>query len=103
MQNCDTTFETNDIQTAFNGRIRLLRLRLDGFVGNPRYNHLLQLSFGHDDVGDISATSDVNIKRDPVVFYKISPFLDLGFGQTKLPGNRESVNSSGILQLYDRT
>jgi hypothetical protein len=38
-----------------------------------------------------------------MVFYRPSPKFQIGFGQTKLPGNRQRVNSSGDLQFVDRS
>lgn len=37
------------------------------------------------------------------MFYRPNNHWSIGFGQTKLPGNRQRVNSSGALQLTDRT
>ncbi|MBK6667214.1 MAG: porin [Saprospiraceae bacterium] len=88
---------------AFDGQIRRLRLRFDGYLGDPRFIYLLQLSFAPGDVGEIEEGSNLNIIRDAVGFYKINNNWNVGFGQTKLPGNRQRVNSSGALQLSDRT
>jgi hypothetical protein len=41
--------------------------------------------------------------RDAVIYYQLRPKLRLGFGQTKLPGNRQRVVSSGDLQFPDRS
>lgn len=103
MQNRFTVSE-NEENIAFNGQIRRLRLRFDGFVGNPNFLYVLQLSFSPGDVGgEIIEGENLNIIRDAVVYYKLSKKFNVGFGQTKLPGNRQRINSSGALQLSDRT
>ncbi|MDD1524972.1 porin [Riemerella anatipestifer] len=89
--------------TEYKAAIRRLRLRFDGYVGNPRFLYAIQLSFAPDDVGEIKEGNPLNIIRDAIVFYKATNKLMLGFGQTKLPGNRQRVNSSGALDLTDRS
>jgi phosphate-selective porin OprO/OprP len=92
-----------DDKSGFGAYIRRLRLRLDGYVGNPKFLYALQLSFAPDDVGEIQEGKNINIIRDAVIFYRPSNNWTFGFGQTKLPGNRQRVNSSGALQLPDRS
>jgi len=53
--------------------------------------------------GVIEDGENVNIIRDAVMFYRPNKYWSIAFGQTKLPGNRQRVNSSGALQLTDRT
>ena len=38
---------------AYSGEIRRLRLRFDGYVGNPHFLYVIQLSFAPGDVGEI--------------------------------------------------
>lgn len=90
---------TNDNQVRYSTEIRRLRLRFDGYVIDPKFAYTLQLSFSPGDVGG----SSVNIIRDAMVYYRPDKYWSLGFGQTKLPGNRQRVNSSGALQLTDRS
>lgn len=90
-------------ENAIDGQIRRLRLRLDGYVGNPKFTYALQLSFAPGDVGAIHEGNNINIIRDAVAFYSPNEHWSIGFGQTKLPGNRQRVNSSGALQFTDRT
>ena len=47
--------------------------------------------------------SSPNIVRDAVFIYKPTQKLSIIFGQTKLPGNRQRVVSSGELQFADRS
>ena len=57
--------------------------------------YALQLSFAPGDVGEIKEGENINIIRDAVVFYRPNKHWNISFGQTKLPGNRQRVNSSG--------
>jgi len=41
--------------------------------------------------------------RDAMVYYHLTPKFYIGFGQGKLPGNRERIISSGQQQFYDRS
>lgn len=103
MQNRITYIENDGENGAYDGQIRRLRLRFDGYVGNPKFLYVIQLSFAPGDVGEIKEGENINIIRDAVVFYRPNKNWNIGFGQTKLPGNRQRVNSSGGLQLTDRT
>jgi phosphate-selective porin OprO and OprP len=103
MQNRATYLQQEDEDAAIDGQIRRLRLRFDGYVGDPRFLYAIQLSFAPGDVGEIRDGENINIIRDAVVFYRPNKHWNIGFGQTKLPGNRQRVNSSGALQLTDRS
>ncbi len=87
---------------AAQGRVRRLRLRFDGFVYSPKISYVLQLSFSREDM-DWDRTQFPNIIRDAMIFYRFNDKLTLGLGQTKLPGNRQRVISSGDLQFVDRS
>lgn len=91
-----------DENTQIEARVRRLRLRFDGFVYSPRLSYVIQLSFSRGDM-DWDNTQLPNVVRDAMIFYRVSPKLILGLGQTKLPGNRQRVNSSGDLQFVDRS
>jgi phosphate-selective porin OprO and OprP len=103
MQNRVTYIENEDEDAAYAGEIRRLRLRFDGYVGDPRFLYVIQLSFAPGDVGEIYEGENINIIRDAAVFYRPNKHWSFLFGQTKLPGNRQRVNSSGALQLTDRS
>jgi phosphate-selective porin OprO and OprP len=83
-------------------RVRRLRLRFDGFIYTPRLYYLIQLAFTRADM-DFDDTSFPNVVRDAMVIYAVTESFSIGLGQTKLPGNRQRVNSSGDLQLADRS
>ena len=82
----------------FEARIRRLRLRFDGFLYTPKLTYLIQLSFSRGDL-DYESLGFPNIVRDAYIQYAVSKSFSVGFGQTKLPGNRQRVTSSGDLQL----
>lgn len=92
-----------DDETSYEAMIRRLRLRFDGYVGSPKFLYAIQLSFSPKDVGPLEDDGDLNIIRDAMIFYVPNKNWSFGFGQTKLPGNRQRVNSSGALQLTDRS
>lgn len=103
MQNRVTYTENEGEDGFYDGQIRRLRLRFDGYVGSPKFLYAVQLSFAPGDVGEIREGENINIIRDAVVFYRPNNHWNISFGQTKLPGNRQRVNSSGGLQLTDRS
>ncbi|WP_179317561.1 porin [Winogradskyella undariae] len=103
MQNRFTSLYNEDAEDGYEAMIRRLRLRFDGYVGDPSIIYVIQLSFSPNDVGAIEDGDNLNIIRDAIVFYRPDNHWNIGFGQTKLPGNRQRINSSGALQLTDRS
>lgn len=103
VQNRAAYLQEEDEDGAVDAQIRRLRLRFDGYVGDPRFLYAIQLSFAPGDVGQAHEGENINIIRDAVIFYRPNKHWNIGFGQTKLPGNRQRVNSSGALQLTDRS
>ena len=103
LQNRITYYNNEDENESYEGQIRRLRLRFDGYVGNPKFLYAIQLSFAPGDVGELKDGENINIIRDAVVMYRPNKKWNISFGQTKLPGNRQRVNSSGALQLSDRS
>jgi len=97
------TYTSDGNTDAVEAAVRRLRLRFDGFVGDPRFLYAIQLSFAPGDVGELSPGDNINIIRDAVFFYRPNRNWNFSFGQTKLPGNRQRINSSGALQLTDRS
>ena len=79
-----------------------LRLRLDGFVLNDRIRYYLQLNFSRQDL-DLVEDVVAQPVRDAMVYYHFNKYTYIGFGQSKLPGNRQRVVSSGNLQFADRS
>ncbi|TNE68758.1 porin [bacterium] len=81
---------------------RRFRLRSDGYVVDKTFRYAFQLSFTQGDQ-DFATTGLPNIVRDAMVFYKPNNKFEIGFGLTKLPGNRQRVISSGEQQFVDRS
>ena len=105
MQNRASYYHLPEEETdEMDAKIRRLRLRFDGFLGNPKFLYAIQLSFATDDLGELQENEErFNVIRDAVFMYRPNKNWNLIFGQTKLPGNRQRVNSSGALQFTDRT
>ncbi len=98
-----TSISGNDLGAeSFEARIRRLRLRMDGYIYNPKLTYTIQLGFTRGDQ-DYDDTDVPNIVRDAVVFYHFTDNFYVAFGQNKLPGNRQRVNSSGELQFAERS
>ncbi len=104
----NTISASNFSASEIEARVRRLRLRMQGFIVDPRLNYYIQLSFSRGDMDwedndNSEENSSPNVVRDAVVVYKPNPNLAITFGQTKLPGNRQRVVSSGELQFPDRS
>lgn len=103
-----TVSEKDFSASEIEARVRRLRMRIEGFVINPKITYYVQLSFSRGDmdwsVRDNSTfNNSPNIVRDAVVFYRPNKHFTFLIGQTKLPGNRQRVVSSGDLQFADRS
>lgn len=91
----------NEDKPGYEALVRRLRLRFEGFLISPKFEYKLQLAFTSRDM-DLESGSP-QIVRDAIVYYNPTPLWSFGLGQTKLPGNRERLNSSGELQMPDRS
>lgn len=100
------TYETEDTEDlsakVANFEVRRARIRLEGNVFDPRLIYKIQLSFTRGDM-DFDRTQYPNILRDAAVGWKFSDNTIFWYGQTKLPGNRQRVISSGEQQFVDRS
>jgi hypothetical protein len=72
-----------------------MRLKLDGFVYNPKFGYKVELGFSARDIGTVVVGNSGNV-IDGVFFYKPTSDFTIGFGQTKLPGNNQRV----FLQIH---
>lgn len=98
-----TSVAGNDLSVdEFEARIRRLRLRMDGYLYDPRLSYSIQLAFARGDL-DFDETGIPNIVRDAVVFYNFTDDFYVSFGLNKLPGNRQRVTSSGSQQFAERS
>ncbi len=103
-----TISEKNFNSKEWEMRVRRLRFRVDGIILNPKLTYYIQMSFSRgdmdwSDVENSKINTAPNPIRDAMVFYKFNQHFNIGFGQGKLPGNRQRVNSSGELQFVDRS
>lgn len=85
--------------------IRRFRLKFKGFMYKPEIQYKIELALSNRDQGDFFAEQRgaASIVLDAVLKWKFHKNWQLWAGQTKLPGNRERVISSGALQLVDRS
>jgi len=103
------TVSTDDFSASeIEARVRRTRMRIEGFLVNPKINYYVQLSFSRGDMDWVDNDNSVvnsspNIVRDAVLIYKPNSKLSIIFGQTKLPGNRQRVVSSGEQQFAERS
>lgn len=85
--------------------IRRARLKFEGFLLTPRLEYKIELALSNKDNGKVikQGGEGANIVLDAVAKYEAFDNLEIWFGQTKLPGNRERVISSQALQFVDRS
>lgn len=100
--------DTDLAPESFEMRVRRLRMKFTGFVINPKITYYIQLGFARGDMDwrgpdNNKINSSPNIIRDAVIYYNPNSKLRIGFGQTKIPGNRQRVVSSGDQQFFDRS
>jgi phosphate-selective porin OprO/OprP len=82
--------------------VRRLRLRFDGYVLSPKISYYIQLSFSKGDQ-DLENGVVPQTVRDAILYYTFNKNFYIGFGQSKLPGNRQRVISSGNQQFAERS
>ena len=85
--------------------VRRSRLKFSGFAYSPKLTYKLELGLSNRDIGKATSFTNDAPKYilDALVKWNFSGNFVLWFGQTKLPGNRERVISSGNLQQVDRS
>ncbi|MBE7645376.1 porin [Tenacibaculum finnmarkense genomovar ulcerans] len=85
--------------------IRRARLKFNGFAFSPKLSYKVELGLSNKDIGGASVFTN-NAPRyilDAVLKWNFHQNFELWLGQTKLPGNRERIVSSGNLQGVDRS
>jgi phosphate-selective porin OprO and OprP len=85
--------------------VRRSRLKFDGYAFSPKLEYKLELGLSNRDQSGASEFTS-NAPRyilDAVLKWHFYKNFELWVGQTKLPGNRERVISSGNLQGVDRS
>ena len=84
--------------------VRRCRFSIKGTSLNNKIVYRVQLCFSQRDMSaDNSKETNNLVLRDAVIFYNLHKAFRIGIGQTKLPGNRQRVNSSGQLQFAERS
>ena len=84
--------------------IRRLRLNFSGNAINQKFTYRIQLCFSQRDISSDNSSVQNNLfLRDAMLYYSPNKSWRFGFGQTKLPGNRQRQTSSGNLQFADRS
>ena len=85
--------------------IRRARLKFEGFAYSPKLRYKMELGLSNRDISGASYYTH-NAPRyilDAVIKWNFYENFDLWVGQTKLPGNRERIVSSGNMQTVDRS
>ncbi|MEY4571230.1 MAG: hypothetical protein RLZ10_423 [Bacteroidota bacterium] len=96
--------ELNSETTTADFFVRRCRLNIQGTAFNPSFTYRIQLGFAQRDItADNTAAQNNLILRDAMLYYAPNNWLKFGFGQTKLPGNRQRLVSSANLQLVERS
>jgi len=94
----------NNNNNSVDFSIRRLRLNFAGSAVSKRFSYRIQLCFSQRDVAsDNTGVANNLFLRDAMLFYAPNKHWRFGFGQTKLPGNRQRQTSSGNLQFVDRS
>ena len=89
--------------------VRRARLKLDGHIYSKKFTYKVQLGFSNRDTRNSSSgglpqnSSTANTVLDAVVMYNPVSDVEIWFGQTTLPGNRERLISSQKVQFVDRS
>ncbi|MBA6156920.1 porin [Tenacibaculum sp. S7007] len=85
--------------------VRRARLKFNGFALSPKLQYKIELGLSNNDIGNPSEHTN-NAPRyilDAFIKWNFHKNFELWIGQTKLPGNRERVVSSGNLQFVERS
>jgi phosphate-selective porin OprO and OprP len=84
--------------------LRRSRLNIQGNAFSPKFSYRIQLGFANGDITSANSAEQNNlILRDAMLFYEVNKWLRIGFGQTKLPGNRQRQVSTANHQLVERS
>lgn len=100
----DLNLATNEYVDGF--QIRRSRLKFDGFAYSPKVTYKIELAIANTDIrsGAVPQSGNTsNIVLDAYVTWNFWRNWSIVFGQKKLPGNRERVVSSQVLQFVDRS
>lgn len=93
------------VNSESNFLVRRARLKFKGFAFSPKLQYKIEIGLSNRDIAGGSEFTN-NTPRyilDALVKWNFHENFWLWVGQTKLPGNRERVISSGDLSLVDRS
>lgn len=98
---------SGDYNTASNFMIRRSRLKFNGHLFTPKLTYKYEIGLASKDIStskeDGNTGGASRLILDAVLKYQFTEKWSIWVGQTKLPGNRERVISSGNLQFVDRS
>ncbi len=99
-----TTFDS-ERSSQSNYQIRRARLKFAGYAHTPKLKYKIELGLSNRDIAGASEFTGYAPRYilDAFVKWNFYKNFVLWFGQTKLPGNRERVISSGNMQQVDRS
>lgn len=105
MQLLGTSTWQDGAETETSALVRRSRLKFDGFAFSPKLEYKIELGLSNRDMSGASqyTSNSPRYVMDAVLKWHFAKNFELWAGQTKLPGNRERVISSGDLQLVDRS
>ena len=86
--------------------LRRSRLKFKGFVHNPKIQYKMEFGLTNRDMsggGTANYSGSSRLILDAVIKWNFYKNFTLWAGQTKLPGNRERVISSGNMETVDRS
>jgi hypothetical protein len=86
--------------------VRRARLKFDGFAFSPRLKYKMELGLSNRDINNENPNyfgGGSNVILDARVDWNFYGGFTFRAGQTKLPGNRERVISSGNMQFVNRS
>ncbi len=103
-----STLVNDEVGTKYSNAqflIRRARLKFGGYAYSPKLKYKIELGLSNKDLGKASiyTNSAPRMILDAVVKWNFYKGFTLWAGQTKLPGNRERLISSGNLELVDRS
>lgn len=97
------TYVQEENEEFLEGDITKASFKMQGYVFSPKLTYAVEASFSPKNIKAPKDGEPSQILRNALVIYKPNSNWEFKFGQGKLPGNRQSNNSSSKLQLTDRS
>ena len=100
-------YSGEDKSISGGAQLRRCRLKFSGYAFNPKLEYKAEIGLSSSDIStsaeDGRTGGASRLVLDAVLKYEFVDGWNVWVGQTKLPGNRERVVSSGDLQFVDRS